>query len=162
MRGPRRVRRFLALPAADQRRLAWAWLTLAAIDARLRALGFRRLVRHIERSRDFHAVTAAEIARARRAARWLDLASRHHVVGAQCLHRSLALHAALRRRGLESVLRIGVRMEDGALRAHAWVELAGEVINDTDASTRDFTRLVSSGFFSRTSTAHHPALTTKR
>ncbi|MDB4951855.1 MAG: hypothetical protein JWM27_4504 [Gemmatimonadetes bacterium] len=38
-----------------------------------------------------------------------------------CLYRSVAECLALRRHGVPAVLRIGVRNEDGAIRAHAWV-----------------------------------------
>lgn len=147
MRGVRRLRRFLTMPGADKYQLARAWLALAAVDVRLRTGSFQRLTRHIERRRAFHDMSIAEIEEAKRMARWLELASRHHVVGAHCLHRSLALHAALRRMGLESVLRIGVRKDGTLLRAHAWIELDGQVINDAEASTRDFIRLAQTGTF---------------
>jgi hypothetical protein len=52
------------------------------------------------------------------------------VVRAQCLHRSLVLHRWLHGQGAPSVLRIGVRKEGAALKAHAWVELDGEVVYD--------------------------------
>ncbi len=141
MRALRRMRRLLALPSADQRKLAAAWVALAVTDARLRALGFRRTVRRIERKRRVRAATPAEVERARRAAGWLDLASRHHIARAHCLHRALALHGALRRAGLESELRIGVRREADALLAHAWVELAGEVVTDPASAVARFAPL---------------------
>ena len=47
-----------------------------------------------------------------------------------CLTRSLMLWWWLRRYGMESDLRIGVRFEGGELRAHAWVALGGIPIND--------------------------------
>ncbi len=141
MRGLRRVRRFLGLSGADRRRLARAWLALAVMDARLRARGYRRVIARIERRRTLRPASPADVARARGAARWLAIAARHHVVGAHCLHRALALHAALRHAGLESVLRIGVRKEDGVLRAHAWVELGGEVVTDTAEAVAPFAPL---------------------
>jgi hypothetical protein len=66
------------------------------------------------------------------------MAARHHVVPAHCLHRSLVLHAWLRREGLPSSLRIGVQKANGELRAHAWIELAGQVINDRPAAVAPF------------------------
>ena len=47
-----------------------------------------------------------------------------------CLTRSLMLWWWLRRYGMSSDLRIGVRFESGELRAHAWVALGGIPIND--------------------------------
>jgi hypothetical protein len=53
------------------------------------------------------------------------------VLGADnCLTRSLYLWWLLRRRGVRCELRIGVRMTDGALEAHAWVEHGGVPVND--------------------------------
>ena len=50
---------------------------------------------------------------------------------ATCLRRSLVLWWLLRRRGIDSALRIGVRMEDGEFMSHAWVEWQDTVLNDT-------------------------------
>jgi len=38
----------------------------------------------------------------------------------------------LRRRGVASQLRIGVRINQGILDAHAWVEYAGTPVNDRE------------------------------
>ena len=48
-----------------------------------------------------------------------------------CLERSLTLWWLLRRDGIDGELHIGARKEDGQLKAHAWVELRGEVLNDS-------------------------------
>lgn len=47
-----------------------------------------------------------------------------------CLSRSLLLCWLLRRRGVDTDLRIGVRIEGDQLKAHAWVEYQGVPIND--------------------------------
>jgi hypothetical protein len=38
----------------------------------------------------------------------------------------------LRRRGIESDIRLGVRKQDGRVAGHAWVEHLGQPINDAD------------------------------
>lgn len=48
-----------------------------------------------------------------------------------CLPRSLALCRLLRERGYPAEVKIGVRREAGRLRAHAWVELRGELLGET-------------------------------
>lgn len=48
-----------------------------------------------------------------------------------CLSRSLLLVWLLRRRGVMSVLRIGVRTVAGGIESHAWVERDGVPVNDT-------------------------------
>ena len=49
-----------------------------------------------------------------------------------CLSRSLVLWWLLARQGFPAELRIGARKKDGALEAHAWVELAGRVLGEDD------------------------------
>jgi hypothetical protein len=48
-----------------------------------------------------------------------------------CLTRSLLLLWLLRRRGLRAELRIGVRRVEAEIESHAWVELDGEPVNET-------------------------------
>jgi len=65
-----------------------------------------------------------------RVARLVNIAARHVPFPSTCLTRSLLLIWMLRRRGVATELRIGVRLTPGALDAHAWVEHAGMPIND--------------------------------
>src|SRR5688500_3968043 len=58
-------------------------------------------------------------------ARMVAAAARHGPYRANCLHQSLVLSWLLRRQGIHSHLRIGVRKEGSRLEAHAWVELLG-------------------------------------
>lgn len=67
---------------------------------------------------------------ARRMGALVNTAARYAPWPATCLVRSLVLIAQLRRRGIHGNLRIGVRMCDGALKAHAWVEHGGVPVND--------------------------------
>lgn len=66
-------------------------------------------------------------------------AAAHHTLGpANCLTRSLYLVWRLRREGIDCQLRIGVRLNDGVLDGHAWVECAGVPINDRRDVGADF------------------------
>lgn len=60
----------------------------------------------------------------------IGIAGRHVPFPSTCLTRSLLLNWLLHRRGARSDLRIGVRMIDDALDAHAWVECDGRPVND--------------------------------
>ena len=124
-----RARRAATLDADDRRLLLAAYASLLLTDVALRALGFRRLMARVPAAAE-RRVPAAQHRRAGRFAYWLEVASRRHFVRARCLHRSLALHYWLRRKGLPSHLRIGVRKADGELLAHAWVEMEGAIVND--------------------------------
>ena len=66
------------------------------------------------------------------ASRMLDVASRRGLVRGNCLSRSIALCWLLRRRGVPAQLRIGARKMGNQLEAHAWVEVAGRAVNDSD------------------------------
>ncbi len=61
-------------------------------------------------------------------------AARNVPFATTCLDRAVALFRMLRAEGLEAELRIGVRTEEGALAAHAWVEHHGAVLLDEEAS----------------------------
>ena len=80
-----------------------------------------------------------------RLARLVESAARHHLRPMTCLTRSLALQALLRRQGIEADLRIGVRREDGLLRAHAWVEHAGVPVGEREDVDRTFLPLGANG-----------------
>jgi hypothetical protein len=62
----------------------------------------------------------------------VNIAGAHAPWPSTCLTRSLLLGWLLRRRGVRSELRIGVRLDEGRLEAHAWVEYEGRPINDAD------------------------------
>lgn len=138
------VRHLMQQRADDLRLLAVAYASLLLVDLALRALGFRRLMAIVPKPVNLDGgrrVRASQHTRAGRFAFWLEVASRRHVIRARCLHRSLALHIWLRRKGLPSHLRIGVRKSGAALLAHAWVEMDGNIVNDHAAAVAPFSVL---------------------
>jgi hypothetical protein len=125
--------------------LLGALLRLAAVELRLRREGFRRMVERAPMPVTTPSARDDAHARAGRYAGLLERASRVPFLRGRCLQRSLALHLWLRGEGLASDLRIGVRKDGGALRAHAWVELGGQVVNDHPAAVAAFTPIFSTG-----------------
>ena len=116
-----------------------ALLRLCATGAALRRRGFPRVVAQAraEAGRG-RRPTADDVARARRYAGWLHALGSGRPLRAQCLHRALALHFWLRDEGVASELRIGVQKQARALRAHAWVEVAGQVVDDRPGAVAAF------------------------
>jgi hypothetical protein len=55
-----------------------------------------------------------------------------------CLKRSLILWWLLRRRGVESALRVGARQTTTGFEAHAWVEWNGQVLGDSATYVEQF------------------------
>ncbi len=141
------LRRYATLAATDRWLLARAYVEIIVVDIALRLVGFRRLAGWTEATEGESQTPISEpdLQLARTRARWTYVASRHHFVRARCLHRSLALHRQLRRLGLPSRVRLGVRKENGELLAHAWVELGDQVVNDDSAVVSTFTPLIGAG-----------------
>jgi hypothetical protein len=133
----RNLSRFLALTAPERRIFLSAMALLPLFWIGLRVLGLQRLQARLQRK----PVTTANTVDTDELIRLGTLinSAAHHALGpANCLTRSLYLWWLLRRRGIDSQLRIGVRMTDGALDAHAWVEHAGIPVNDRQDVSTDF------------------------
>ena len=69
---------------------------------------------------------------AHRCAELVEVAARHGLFRANCLHKSIALCGLLRRLGLPARLRIGVLPRSRPLQAHAWVELDNNPLGTPD------------------------------
>jgi hypothetical protein len=125
----RKLDKLRSLSGGQQRLLAIALLLLPVFWVTLRALGFQRFAERIDRTPAsgkapfvFEEITAIGA---------LVNSATFHVLGPDnCLIRSLYLLWLLRRRGVSSSLRIGTRLTDGQLKAHAWVEVADQPVND--------------------------------
>lgn len=101
----------------------------------IRAVGLGRLQRILLRLSPAKTVSAWSIGKLRRSAGIVDSAARNgfcHFFPANCLTRSLTLWWLLRRQGIVSDLRIGVRKTDGEFQAHAWLEHQGQALNDAE------------------------------
>ena len=140
--GADRLDRWRGLARGRKAAPAGLALLLPAIGGALRCLGVRRTYRLLGGAAagagPASAVPLAAQASAVRLGQLLDIASRHGPYAATCLRKSLALWWLLRRRGLSAELRIGVAKVDAQMQAHAWVELAGRVINDRATVADDY------------------------
>ena len=102
-------------------RLAQRWTRLDELNARLvRWFGGSAPVPYRRRRQ----VPAEEITRLVR------IAALRGLVRPNCLQHALVLRTLLLRHGFDAAIRFGVRKNDGALEAHAWVELGGRVLDD--------------------------------
>jgi Transglutaminase-like superfamily len=158
--------KFQRLSAPERGWFLQALLLLPLIGVLLHFLGLRRgqtlLARFAPLKRlPFHRPTELRARQqAQGVARVVPAAARHGLYPAKCLPQSLTVWWLLRRQGVASDLRIGVRKEANKLHAHAWVEHAGRILNDhADVSQRfgcfespiELTEVVSSARFSRVS-----------
>ena len=115
----RRLRRVLAMPAAERRVLAESLVLLGVAAASLKVLGMRRTRAMLARWIPGGSPSPLDAASV---ARLVNAAARHGPVRAKCLAAAVTLESLLRRHGMEGELRLGVRKREGRLEAHAWVE----------------------------------------
>ena len=147
---PLYVSRYRMLSRPQRRVLRASLLLLPVFWLGLRFLGLQRFQAWLDRSpvadrQPLNLDEAAAIGAA------VNIAANHAPGPVTCLTRSLLLCRFLRRLGTDSELRLGVQITDSELSAHAWVEIAGQPINDApDISTRyaAFDKPVSSSHFS--------------
>lgn len=122
------VAKLSQMSRVDQRTLLASIVWMPLFSLGLRALGLARCHVWIKRTKlSKAAMTPQEI---ETCGRLVNLAASRSPFRASCLTRSMFLEWLLRRRGVESQLRIGVSLDGGALDAHAWVEIAGVPVND--------------------------------
>jgi hypothetical protein len=88
-------------------------------------------IKNFPLSRTRESAAATELA-----SRALDVACAFYPKRALCLQRSAVLVKMLRRRGLPAKMVIGAQKLP--FKAHAWVEVEGEIINDRLASREKF------------------------
>jgi Transglutaminase-like superfamily len=135
---------FWRLAPPERRVVLRAAIMLSLTAAALRVLGFPRWKSTLERFlRNVSAAPGDSVSRlslAREIAPLAEKAERRGPLRPNCLERSLVLWFLLRRRGLPAELRIGARKQDARFEAHAWVELEGHVLNDSDSVHKHYAR----------------------
>ena len=132
-----RLVQFHNLNAMQKRTLLAAWLWLPLFWLGLRVLGLPSFQAWLLKSPARSALSLTlPVVRALGEA--VNIAARHTPLPVTCLSRSLLLGWLLHRRGVASDLRIGVRLTQGKLDAHAWVEYEGIAINDSSDVNAQF------------------------
>ncbi len=121
--------KFWRLPRPERRVLLTAIILLPVTRIGLRAFGLRKTQSWLMRGPALVDKPYSNVG-AGRAAELVDIASRRAFFESTCLARSLVLGRILRGLGVANALRIGVRVTEGALNAHAWIECAGVPLND--------------------------------
>ncbi len=140
-----KLRALLGLTRAEWGVLLQAWVLLLWVDLGLCLLPFPRLRAWaapggLAYSRDIPAEEA--LAQIRGIQSLVNSAANNHLYPMTCLRRSLVLQRMLRRRGILTELRLGVRKEDGQLQAHAWLEYQGQPVGEAEDLTEKYMGLV--------------------
>lgn len=139
-------KRYRRLTRRERNDLLLGLALLPAASIFVRLFGVRRWQRAAEERRgkdngENPNAVFTELKEARAAARMIEAAARHGIVRGNCLSQSVALWWILLRRGLPVELRIGARRAGRGLEAHAWVELRGEMVNDTEEVRESYATL---------------------
>jgi hypothetical protein len=138
-------RRFRSRPRGDRALILRAALILPLTEIGLFLFGFRHWKELVEKfslrthfpqslPENLQHETAL---RAVRAVRSVEL---HGPTSPNCLERSMTLWWLLRRDGVEGELHIGARKQGARFEAHAWVELRGQVLNDSAEIHKHYAR----------------------
>lgn len=131
-----RLRRFSQLPAAAQGQFLRAAVLLPWVALRLKRQGFQATRDALLKGslpENFQDNSNDSEDRARWTARMVRAAARHSFGDPSCLEESLVLVHLLRRQGIETQLRIGVKRNHPKFEAHAWVEFRGAALNESEA-----------------------------
>ncbi len=129
------LRRFSAVERPAQKLFLRALVLLPLVALSLRWRGFRATQATLQQFLfdPKHEPDAALVSkRVAATAHMVNTADRHGLVHPSCLAKSMALWWLLGRQGISSHLRIGIRKENGAFEAHAWVERGGAALNEPD------------------------------
>lgn len=111
-----------------------SWLLLLYFDCVMRFRGFERLHRTV-RSQKMR-IDPETRTRATTLCHAIDLACVFYVKRVLCLQRSAATAVLLRRHGWDAEMVIGAQLLP--FQSHAWVEVAGLVVNDKPYITEMF------------------------
>jgi hypothetical protein len=132
----KKLGRFFELSGRDRILLIESVVLLSATVCALRTLGFSRTVGIATRQRRLGLPEGdgANLVAPAQAA--INRAGRITGVGT-CLSKSLALSLLLSRRGVVTVLRIGVDKHSEGMAAHAWLEHAGRPVDPAGARRYD-------------------------
>ena len=116
------------LSLADWLALVESWWVLTYYHFALRWVSLKRLMQP-----DLKTSNISEcLSSARRLHRLVGWAARLHLLSMTCLVQSLALRWMLRRRGIASQLKIGATKISGSFHAHAWLEMDGEKVGESE------------------------------
>jgi hypothetical protein len=135
--------RFVQLSRGDQRQIVEIALRCLVVTVGLRCLRLKTFLPRLQHShprKDSHRERRVEESRGEFSAlcRLATKVFRHWPTPLGCLEQSLVLYAAAQRRGLYSEVMIGLKRDDSALHAHAWVQGRGNVLSDAPGVVRDY------------------------
>lgn len=133
--------RWRDLSYQEKKWLLWMLALLPLVSLMLRVMGFNRshawLLQNSQKA-DFVKADTKALDLAERLAQLANIAGRRGAVTATCLRQAMLLQWWLRRRKLDAKLKLGARLQEGQFDAHAWVELQGIALGQTEMNHQAF------------------------
>ena len=139
-----RLQKFWSLSGAEKKIFFKAMCGLPLVHLRLRLLGFKKYLTQLQRIPLPAIHPEIDSTYPAHTSYLINAAARLVFRRAACLERSIMLWTLLRKKGIESELKIGVAKANKELQAHAWVEIDGTAINEPHDSHQRFTAFDSS------------------
>ena len=126
------------LSLGDWLLLAQAWWVLLGFWLALRWASYERLHELASSNPDVMIVASSSLDSAERLYRLVGMASNLHFLPMTCLVKATTLCWMLSIRGIPAQLRIGANKDASGIRAHAWVEIQGRIIGESQGITESF------------------------
>lgn len=122
-----------------------AWFIFLKWDLLISFTQYKKWRSQIGDLSDFNALNKAEAAsptaQVKQIIKLSEIAGRFHIRKMNCLRRCLSQKQMLAKRGFNASMHIGVNIDEGKLKAHAWLSLQGKVINDHKDTLRRYSEL---------------------
>jgi hypothetical protein len=136
---PRKVKTAMNLVGEARSLFLLSYILLPLIDLSLRLRGVRETTTTLAKLCPARkAEQTVEWSEIRQIVRMVKLAAKYSPPWITCLRKSLVLWYLLRRKGIETELQIGSRLNDGKFEGHAWIEYQGIVLNDNPSVRESF------------------------
>ena len=134
--------KYQSLPVEDRFKLiAYAFL-LVLVQIALSWFGYQKvytfLVSHPRKRDLFPGQEGESLKVAKHYSYMVSIAARYGLFRATCLRQALLVFWLLRRRGIQTDLRIGVRREGESIFAHAWLNYGEDVITEGSLVEKNF------------------------
>ena len=133
------------LSLSDWLVLVEAWQLLFFFHLALRRMSYERLTAATRPISENAPDASQALVSAQRLQRLVGYASRLHPIPMTCLVRSLALRKMLNRRNISAQVCIGMNKTLVEVHAHAWVEVKGQAVGESEEISARFATLSRSG-----------------
>jgi len=141
--------KFSALPGKDKTILLSATLLLPFVDLALRIYGFKKTYQFL--SRNFDSVNNSSLSHSDQYSLvhstifLVGIAGNRSPYKTTCLRQSLVSWWLLQRKGIATTLKIGVANETNDFAAHAWIELNGTPVVQTEPALKTYAPIYCTG-----------------